>query len=237
MSARLLIVDDDRFLLENLRRFFLKNGYDAETAASGEDALAMLDDTKVDLAILDVGLPGMDGVALCRRLRTKWRFPVIMLTARSESMDKVVGLEVGADDYLTKPFQPVELLARVRAQLRRAREYSEASMPNGEDRIVVGDLQIDFGRRQVLVEGRPADLTNREFELLAYLAKNRDVAVPRDSLFESIWGYDIDFNSNSLEVYVYRIRKKIEKDPLKPRYLLTLRGYGYKFHAAESDAA
>jgi len=177
--------------------------------------------------ILDVGLPGADGVSVCRRLRAKWRFPVIMLTARSDSMDKVIGLEVGADDYLTKPFDSMELLARVRAQLRRNQEYR--AEPEKENQTVqIGDLVIDPRSRDALVEGKAVGLTNREFELIHHLAKNVDIAVSRDALFEQVWGYDIDFNSNSLEVYIYRIRKKIEKDPDQPRYLHTLRGYGYK---------
>jgi DNA-binding response OmpR family regulator len=235
VSARLLIVDDDRFLLENLRKLMLKQGFEVETAGTGEEALSLVSQTKFDLVILDVGLPGADGITVCRRLRAKWKFPVIMLTARSESMDKVIGLEVGADDYLTKPFDPMELLARVRAQLRRSQEYSEEKVP--DDQIMIGDLLIDGNLRDVLVDGQAAGLTNREFELLVYLARNVDVAVSRDSLFESIWGYDIDFNSNSLEVYIYRIRKKIEKDPDSPRYLLTLRGFGYKLQSAQRATA
>lgn len=230
MSAKILLVDDDRFLLESLRKLFLKQGFDVETAGTGEEGLSLASQFKFDLAVLDVGLPGIDGIAVCRRLRSKWKFPIIMLTARSESMDKVIGLEVGADDYLTKPFDATELLARVRAQLRRSQEYSEEKAPT-EETVRIGDLVIDPSRRDVLVEGVAAGLTNREYELLYYLSKNADIAVARDSLFENIWGYDIDFNSNSLEVYIYRIRKKIEKDPLNPRYLLTLRGYGYKMQS------
>ncbi|HRF58715.1 MAG TPA: response regulator transcription factor [Fimbriimonadaceae bacterium] len=227
MSNRLLIVDDDRFLQENLRKLLARQGYEVDGASSGEEALRLVVENRYDLVILDVGLPGADGVSVCRRLRAKWRFPVIMLTARSDSMDKVIGLEVGADDYLTKPFDSMELLARVRAQLRRNQEYR--AEPEKENQTVqIGDLVIDPRSRDALVEGKAVGLTNREFELIHHLAKNVDIAVSRDALFEQVWGYDIDFNSNSLEVYIYRIRKKIEKDPDQPRYLHTLRGYGYK---------
>jgi len=227
MSNRLLIVDDDRFLQENLRKLLAPQGHEVDRASSGEEALRLVVENRYDLVILDVGLPGADGVSVCRRLRAKWRFPVIMLTARSDSMDKVIGLEVGADDYLTKPFDSMELLARVRAQLRRNQEYR--AEPEKENQTVqIGDLVIDPRSRDALVEGKAVGLTNREFELIHHLAKNVDIAVSRDALFEQVWGYDIDFNSNSLEVYIYRIRKKIEKDPDQPRYLHTLRGYGYK---------
>lgn len=227
MSNRLLIVDDDRFLQENLRKLLARQGYEVDGASSGEEALRLVVENRYDLVILDVGLPGADGVSVCRRLRAKWRFPVIMLTARSDSMDKVIGLEVGADDYLTKPFDSMELLARVRAQLRRTQEY-RAEPEQENQTIQIGDLVIDPRSRDALVEGKAAGLTNREFELIHHLAKNIDIAVSRDALFEQVWGYDIDFNSNSLEVYIYRIRKKVEKDPDQPRYLHTLRGYGYK---------
>lgn len=227
MSNRVLIVDDDRFLLENVRKLLTSQGYEVDSATSGEDAIKHLSECSVDLMVLDVGLPGIDGISLCRRIRSKWHFPVIMLTARTDAMDKVVGLEVGADDYLTKPFEPMELLARVRAQLRRSTEYQmEATLP---DRIEVGDLVIDGELRDVLVSGQAAGLTNREYELLEYLARNSGRVLSRDTLFEKVWGYEIDFNSNSLDVYIYRIRKKIEPDPDNPRYLHTLRGYGYKF--------
>src|SRR5207253_7918096 len=151
-------------------------------------------------------LPGADGLSTCRRLRGKHNFPVIMLTARSDAMDKVIGLEVGADDYLTKPFEPVELVARVRAHLRRSRGYQPANAPL-ETNIPVGGLLVDFERRDVFAGDAPVGLTTREFELVAHLARNLGRVVPRETLFERVWGYDMDFNSNSLEVYVYRVRK------------------------------
>lgn len=227
MSAKVLIVDDDRFLAENIKRLLVSHGYTADIAANADEALQNMVEQSFDLMILDLGLPDTDGINFCRQLRSKWLLPIIMLTARSDAMDKIIGLEVGADDYLTKPFEPKELLARIRAHLRRAQEYQQSVNP--PESIAVGDLIIDYTLRDVMVRGEPANLTNREFELISFLAKHANKALHRDWVFEQIWGYDSDFSSNSLDVYVYRLRKKIEADPDNPRHLMTLRGYGYKF--------
>ncbi len=229
MTDRLLIVDDDKFLQENLRKLFEKEGFEVETATSGEDGMSLMEQRTFDLLILDLGLPGDDGIVTCKRVRKRWNFPVLMLTARSELVDKITGFEVGADDYLTKPFDPTELVARVRAHLRRANQYKKKDTDSG----TFGRLEIDFERRDAYVDGKAVNLTNREFELLAFLARNPDRAVSRGALFKSVWGYDMDFNSNSLDVYIYRIRKKIEKDPNDPLFLQTMRGYGYKLVAVE----
>lgn len=228
MSAKILIVDDDRFLLDNLRRLVLEQGYEVRTATSGEDAIRLLTDAPSDLVILDIGLPGADGISVCRRIRAKWRMPVLMLTARTDAMDKVIGLEVGADDYLTKPFEPIELIARVRAQLRRSGEYKSDESSNST--IAIGEVAIDISNRTVDVRGNAIELTTKEFDLLLQLAKNSGRVLGRDQLFEKVWGYDIDFSSNSLDVFIYRLRQKLEADPSNPRYLHTVRGYGYKFH-------
>lgn len=225
MTARILAVDDDRFLLENVARLLELQGFEVDTASSGEEALRCVQRRQPDLAILDVSLPDFDGITLCRRLRTSHRFPILMLTARSEAVDKVIGLEVGADDYLTKPFEPAELTARVRAQLRRATEYATAAT---KGRIHVGGLEIDQDNRQVSVDGNPVDLTKKEFELLAHLAVNAGRVISRESLFERNWGFDIEFSSNSLDVHIYRLRKKIEADPDHPVYIQTVRGFGYR---------
>lgn len=225
MSANLLVVDDDRFLLENLRKLLAKQGYGVRTASSGAEGFAMVAEQAPDLLVLDLGLPDTDGVSLCRQLRAKWKFPILMLTARADAMDKVIGLEVGADDYLTKPFEPSELVARVRAQLRRTQEYRDA--PTGPAQIEVGPLVLDLESRSVEVGGNPVSLTAREFDLLAYLAKNVGRALSRDTIFESVWGFDPEFNSNSLDVFVYRLRLKIE-GAAKRKLLHTVRGFGYK---------
>jgi len=225
MPAKLLLVDDDRFLLDGTSRLLRAQGYDVETAETGIKALECLEGRVPDLMVLDVSLPDFDGITLCRRVRTRHRFPILMLTARSDAMDKVIGLEVGADDYLTKPFEASELIARVRAQLRRSQEYdAEQSRPTTN----IGDLCIDRGAREVSLGSKKVELTNREFELLAHLAANTGRVLSKDSLFQHNWGFDIEFSSNSLEVHIYRLRKKIEPNPERPIYIHTVKGYGYK---------
>jgi two-component system response regulator PrrA len=223
MSARILLVDDDRFLLENIARLIQSEGYDVRTASDGAEALRTVEEFHPELAVLDVGLPDTDGMTLCRTLRKGWRFPIIMLTALSESGEKIQGLEAGADDYLTKPFDPGELVARVKAQLRRAQEYAT---PGGQ--MIIGGLVIDQAGRTVTVDGRSLELTNKEFALLAHLAENVGKVVSREELFSHSWGFDISFGSNSLDVYIYRLRRKLEPQPDRPRYLHTIKGYGYK---------
>lgn len=234
MSAKLLIVDDDRFLQDNLKRLLEAQGYEVATASTGDEAIAEVTRQPPDLAILDVTLPDFDGVTLCRRLRVEHRFPILMLTARSSSIDKVIGLEVGADDYLTKPFEPAELIARVRAHLRRAQEYGhDSAAPAAKQQI--GKLTIDPETRDANLGDKPVGLTNREFELLSHLAANAGRVVSRESLFERSWGFDMEFSSNSLDVHVYRLRKKIEPDPDNPQYLHTVKGFGYKLEWLQLD--
>ncbi len=223
MSARVLLVDDDRFLQENVGRLLRSQGYEIRTAGDGAEAARAAKEFTPDLAILDVGLPDTDGMSLCRELRREHHFPIIMLTALGESGEKIQGLESGADDYLTKPFDPGELVARVRAQLRRTQEYSVSA-----GRIVVGGLVVDVSGREATIEGRTLDLTNKEFALLAHLAQNLGRVVSREDLFSHSWGFDISFGSNSLDVYIYRLRRKLEATADRPRYLHTIKGYGYK---------
>ena len=232
MSGRLLLVDDDRFILNALARLLGTQGYHCTMAASGSEALLLLDKEPFDLVLLDINLPDMDGVSICRRLRARHQFPVIMVTARDSASDKVIGLEVGADDYVTKPFEPNEVLARVRAQLRRAREYS--IVEGRDDKIVVGRLVVDMSAHEAFVADRPANLTPKEFELLSVLARNQGKAMARDFLFEQIWGYDAELGVKALAVCVRRLRMKIEEDPDDPRYLLTVRGFGYKLVCPEA---
>ncbi len=223
MNARILLIDDDRFLLENIARLIQAEGFEVRTASDGAEALRLVEEFHPELAVLDVGLPDTDGMSLCRTLRKHWRFPIIMLTALSESGEKIQGLEAGADDYLTKPFDPGELMARVKAQLRRAQEYAT---PGGQ--MVIGGLVVDQAGRTVTVDGRSLELTNKEFALLAHLGGNVGKVVSREELFSHSWGFDISFGSNSLDVYIYRLRRKLEPQPDRPRYLHTIKGYGYK---------
>jgi DNA-binding response OmpR family regulator len=225
MSSQILIVDDDRAILAALQRLLEREGYQVRSATSAEEAIAQLEAQPVELALLDISLPGQDGLSLCRQIRGEWRFPVIMLTGRGSTVDKIVGLEMGADDYVTKPFDPGELLARVRAQLRRTHDYADASESAS---IQVGSLQVDPSRRLASIDGRTLTLTEREFELLHTLARHRGRPLHRDRLFETVWGYDSELAGNLLAVYVRRLRRKIERDPETPEYLHTVRGYGYK---------
>lgn len=235
MSIRILVVDDDPFLLQNIVRLLKSQGFDVSSASNGEEALQLIADLPPNLMVLDLGLPGVDGISLCRRIRAKWRFPVLMLTARTDAMDKVIGLEVGADDYITKPFEPAELLARIRAQLRRATEYQERPA-KFDTRLSVGPVEIDFGLRDARLAGKLVGLTAKEFDLLAYMAKNAGRALKREMLFEQVWGYEMEFNSNSLDVFVYRLRQKLEDDPSSPRMLQTVRGYGYLLKDGQATA-
>jgi len=223
---RLLLVDDDRFILRALEKLLTVEGYSCCTAVNAEEARRILTSESFDMVVLDVGLPDMDGFTLCRQIRANHRMPILYLTARSDNADKVIGLEIGADDYLTKPFAPRELVARIRAHLRRALEYNQPE--RALDQIVLGDLIVDVDRRDAYLKGDPVHLTEREFELLHLLARHRDRALATERIFEHVWGYDSDPGLKALAVYVRRLRRKIETDPDHPVYLLTVRGFGYK---------
>lgn len=224
--ARVLLVDDDRYVLRALQTLIMGEGHHCVTVACAAEAGQALRGDPFDLVLLDVGLPDGDGFSLCRQIRTRFRMPILLLTARSNTADKVVGLEVGADDYLTKPFEPRELVARVRAHLRRATEYAEPA--EAANQIRVGDLIIDVDRRDAFRHGAPLHLTTREFELLHLLARHRDKALAATWIFESVWGYEPEAGMKTLAVFVSRLRQKIEADPLQPRMLLNVRGFGYK---------
>jgi DNA-binding response OmpR family regulator len=220
------LVDDDRYVLNPLSRLLAQSGYHCTLALTGAEALRLIDTEQFDLMLLDIGLTDMDGVTVCRRVRARHTFPIIMVTARDTSSDKILGLEIGADDYITKPFEPGELLARIRAHLRRTQEYS--STATVENKLTIGALTLDINMRDAVVNGKLAQLTTREFELLHLLARNRDRALARDWIFEEVWGYDAELGVKTLAVCVRRIRCKIEADPERPIYLQTIRGYGYK---------
>jgi DNA-binding response OmpR family regulator len=228
---RLLLVDDDRFILRAMEKLLAAEGYYCQTAVNAEEARRILEGDPFDLVVLDVGLPDQDGFTLCRQIRARHRMPILFLTARDDNADKVVGLEVGADDYLTKPFAPRELVARIRAQLRRATEYSQP--PEMSQQIRVGDLVVDVDRRDAFRQGEPTHLTEREFELLHLLARHRDKALATDWIFQNVWGYDAEMGLKTLAVYVRRLRRKIEPDPDIPRFLLTVRGFGYKLTSGQ----
>lgn len=228
--ARILLVDDDPALTRAVQKLLGLDGHHCITAQSAAGARRSLADGDFDLLLLDVNLPDGDGLTLCRQLRTRHTLPILLLTARSSGTDKVVGLEIGADDYITKPFDPAELVARVRAHLRRSREYSSATPP--PRRISLGDVVLDVEAREVHRDGTALPLTQREFDLLHLLARHRDKALASDWIFEHVWGYDAALGTKNLAVCVQRVRRKIEADPARPALLRTVRGFGYKLVSA-----
>ena len=220
-DTRALLVEDDRKLAELVAEFLGKHGVATSIAPDGTRALAMLAASPFDIVLLDLTLPGLDGFEVARRVRERWTAPIIMVTARGDDADKIVGLELGADDYLAKPFNPRELLARIRAVLRRAQGADEA-------RFSAGGLEIDYASREVKVAGRRQDLTTNEFEVLAALARHAGRVLSREQLLDLIKGAAADEAfDRSIDVHVSRIRQKIEPDPRHPRYLKTVRGAGY----------
>lgn len=224
--SEVLIIEDDPFLLSSLKQLLEANNYTIREAANAKDGFASIADQTPDLLILDLGLPDEDGVSLCRRIRMKWTFPILMLTSRSDLLDKIVGLEVGADDYVTKPFESRELLARIRACMRRTSEY-KAEGPDDEA-IRSGPLTLDLKQRSAAIDSQKVILTALEFRLLHYFVSNSGRVLEREQLFESVWGYDDEFNSNSLDVFIYRLRTKLEKASGK-KAIHTVRGFGYRF--------
>ena len=231
--ASLLVVEDDDDLRQTLARRLSDAGYDVATAATGPDALDAVADRVPDLVVLDVMLPGLDGVEVCRRLRADHPLLyILMLTARADELDRVVGLEVGADDYVTKPFSLQEVVARIRAALRRVRTVREqlASGPASEEApIVAGDLTLDPVRREVTVGGEPVHLTVREFDLLLFLARHPDRPFTRSQLLQKIWDITYEGYDRTIDSHVQRLRAKIEADPGDPQHVRTVWGVGYKF--------
>ncbi len=237
MAERVLIVEDDLVLRETLSYNLIRQGYEVTTAADGKRGVELAQRTGPDLILLDIMLPGIDGFEVCRVLRQETNAPIIMLTARDDEVDKIVGLEVGADDYLTKPFSMRELLARIKAQLRRVRlmrqayagEAPDAPVDASRRRMQFGDLVIDAERREVTLRGNPLPLKPKEYELLSYLAQARGRALSRDQLLEAVWGWDYTGGSRTVDVHVRWLREKIEDDPGEPTRILTVRGVGYRF--------
>ena len=228
MKAKtILIVEDDKPLLDVLKYQLGKEGYNVVTALDGSQGLEVARSSRPDVILLDIMLPKMDGFEVCRVLRKEMTVPILMLTAKDSEIDKIVGLEIGADDYLTKPFSMRELVARIRAMLRRS-EMVETK-PTGQGRpIKVGDIEIDTARRRVSVSGSTLKLTAKEFDLLLFLAENKGIVFSREQLLDRVWGYDYPGDTRTVDVHVRWLREKIETDPGKPRYLITVRGVGYK---------
>jgi DNA-binding response OmpR family regulator len=224
---RVLIVDDEPRILEVVQKYLLRDGFQVETARDGEAAVANFDAHDCDLVVLDLMLPKIDGLEVFRRLRSRSSVPVIMLTAKGEETDRVVGLELGADDYITKPFSPRELVARVKAVLRRA--SAGTMLETGERPITRGDLRIDPRARSVEAQGKGLELTSKEFDLLWFFASHPGQVFTRTQLLDHIWGYEFYGDASTVTVHVRRVREKIEPDPANPRYITTVWGVGYKF--------
>jgi DNA-binding response OmpR family regulator len=224
--STVLVVDDEPIVREVVVRYLEREGYRTLEAADGDRARELLEREKLDLVVLDLMLPGTSGLTLCRWIRTRSDVPVIMLTARGEESDRIVGLELGADDYVTKPFSPRELAARVRTVLRRA-----ARQPAEREPLTFGDLEIDAATREVTRAGQALRLTAKEFDLLWFLASNPRQVFSRSQLMDRVWGYEAALDTGTVTVHVRRLREKIEDDPSQPRFLETVWGVGYRFAA------
>ena len=217
-GAQLLLVEDDPSIGALVTAYLEQTGYRVAWARSGEDALSIFESLRPRLVILDIGLPGQDGFDVCRELRARSPVPVLMLTARDEEVDRVAGLEVGADDYVTKPFSPRELAARVKAVLRRAEPAPQRT------RLELGDVVLDPDAREVTVAGQPIELTGKEFDLLAYLLENAGIVVSRDQLLDRVWGMSYAGGTRTVDVHVAQLRRKLGR----PEAIRTFRGSGYK---------
>ncbi len=225
--AKVLIVDDEPNIREVVGLYLRRDGHDVVAAADGEQALEVFRKSAPDLVVLDLMLPKLSGLEVCRRMQAERRVPLIMLTARGEEEERIVGLSLGADDYVVKPFSPRELAARVTAVLRRT---GDSPATSADEKVLVFDgLRIDPNTREVLVEGDRATLTAREFDLLHHLAANPGRVYTRDHLMEVVWGYAFSVDTSTVTVHVRRLREKVEPDPAQPRYLQTVWGVGYKF--------
>lgn len=233
MSLKVLVVEDEPVLLETLAYNLQKQGYEVLTAADGYQAIALARKERPALLVLDLMLPGVDGFEVCRILRQEMSVPILMLTARTEEVDKVVGLEVGADDYMTKPFSMRELMARVKALLRRERlireEIAAQDIAAVGQPLVFDNLVVDDSRRELRKDGQVVPLKPKEYELLAFLARQRGIVVSRDLILERVWGWDFDGGSRTVDVHVRWLREKIEEDPGNPTRIVTVRGIGYRF--------
>lgn len=226
MDKRVLVVDDEKPIADILQFNLEKEGYDVVCAYDGEEALEKVEEQKFDLVLLDIMLPNKDGMEVCREIRKKYEMPIIMLTAKDSEIDKVLGLELGADDYVTKPFSARELVARVKANVRRHQQEADKSTDEMNE-INVGDLTIHPDAYLVTKRGDSIELTHREFELLHYLGKHIGQVMTREHLLQTVWGYDYFGDVRTVDVTVRRLREKVEDNPSRPAWIVTRRGVGY----------
>jgi len=224
--AKVLVVEDDRNLLDTLKYNLRREGYKVIAASDGAEAIDIARRERPDLVILDIMLPKLSGFEVCRILRKEMTVPIVMLTAKTDEVDKIVGLEIGADDYITKPFSMRELLARLGAMLRRAE--MAVGPAYAAKVLMVGDLEIDVARHRASLGGTTLELTPKEFDLLAFLARNKGFVFGREQLLEKVWGYEFAGDTRTVDVHIRWLRQKIEREPTKPKRLVTVRGTGYK---------
>jgi two-component system, OmpR family, response regulator len=227
MSDKVLIVEDDANLLEAIKYNLRKEGYNVLAAGDGEAALETARKEKPDILLLDIMLPKLNGFEVCRILRKETTVPILMLTAKADETDKIVGLEIGADDYMTKPFSMRELMARVRAMLRRSK-MAETSRVENTPVIKIDKLEVDTARHKATYAGSVLELSPKEFDLLAFLARNKGLVFSREQLLEKVWGYDFAGDTRTIDVHISWLRQKIEEDMAHPKHLITVRGTGYK---------
>ncbi len=226
-DSKILVVEDDPNLRETLKYNLRQEDYEVAVASDGEQAIEVARKEKPDLIVLDIMLPKISGFEVCRILRKEMTVPILMLTAKADETDKIVGLEIGADDYMTKPFSMREFLARVRAMLRRTK-MAAATREGEAASLKIGSLDIDIARHRASLSGVALELSPKEFDLLAFLARNKGLVFGRGQLLEKVWGYDFPGDTRTVDVHIRWLRQKIETDPAQPKYLITVRGTGYK---------
>lgn len=227
MSRKVLVVDDEKLIVKGIRFSLEQDGMDVDCAYDGEEALKLIRENKYNIILLDVMLPKLDGFQVCQQVREFSDVPIVMLTAKGEDMDKILGLEYGADDYITKPFNILEVKARIKAIMRRTERQTE-ERPE-ERQIVKGDMKIDCEGRRVVIGEREVNLTAKEFDLLELLAMNQDKVYSRENLLNIVWGYEYPGDARTVDVHIRRLREKIEKNPSDPKYVHTKWGVGYYF--------
>ena len=232
MPGRIVIVDDDPTVADVVGRYLVRDGHTVECVHDGHEALRRIAEQQPDLVVLDLMLPGIDGLEVCRRLRERWPIPVVMLTALGDETDRLAGFEIGADDYVTKPFSPRELAMRVRSVLRRSRSAVPADKPDGHQAdpeiLTDRDVTVDLSAHEVRVSGRLIQLTSREYDLLAFLLRHPRQAFTREQLLSEVWGWTFG-DTSTVTVHVRRLREKLETDPTLPRRIVTVWGVGYRY--------
>ena len=226
MSRKVLVVDDEKLIVKGIRFSLEQDGMEVDCAYDGEEALSMAKEKEYDMILLDLMLPKLDGLSVCQQIREFSNVPIVMLTAKGEDMDKILGLEYGADDYITKPFNILELKARIRALLRRA---GTAKKQTPEQTLVCGHITLDRSSRSAFREDVPVDLTAKEFDLMELLMRNPNRVYSRETLLDAIWGYDVSSEIRTVDVHIRRLREKLEKNPAQPEHILTKWGVGYYF--------